>query len=399
MAFTRDDLDAYEKLPQTQVADTQEHLMKGATPSKTATAEQVAAASKNSVTPDTKNQDDNDAANPSGDNDDEPVSQTETGEDGASDENADSSTASADPSGESETTETDEGKKGDEAPANQHQPKKGSAAERLQEVLDLMAGYKEFGKHMQTQLQEALAENARLKGSGTQAPVKENAPPVEETEDPMPDLSDKDVNFDQDKLRAKTKSWIDKQIEKGTKRAISQNNTQTEAERVRADVDKKLNTFATTHPDFKAVALDNPVLIANQLSRDAAREVALSDYTADILYAFGKDPAMAVKLAKQSTARQLVAIGELISKIKADKAAEEVTAKTQKGKTPAEGAKPTKQKSQTNAPPPPSPTRASGSPNERDIQDPNMSMEEFARRHRQERQIQRAQNRKQRGLA
>ncbi len=388
MAFTRDDMAAYEKQPQTQVADTQEHILKGATPYKTvaeAAAGETDATSAASADTDTN-------ADPSGEG-------VESGDpsvtgDGTSDENADSSTASADPSGESEPT----------TEPVQQAPKKGSAAERIQELLDLTEGYKEYGKLKDGALKEALAELARLKaGSGTGTPSKQTTATTEPAadDDPMPDLSDKDVNYDTDKLRIKMQKWIDSKVEKGTTRVVERLTGKTEAQKLEAEVNAKVDAFAASHADWQDTVAQNQVLLQNQLSPDASLVVATSPHTADILYAFGKDPALAVRVSKLTPAQQIKEIGKVEAKIEAAKeaAAAVSTAKPANGsKQPVTGAKPVKQKSLTQAPPPPTAVKAAGRPTEREETDPDLSMDDFARRHREKKQTARTQMRKARGL-
>jgi hypothetical protein len=389
MGFTREDMAAYEKQPQTQVADTQEHLLKGATLSKTATAADVAAATTNA----------NADANPSSGDGSESDDQTVTGNDGTSDENADSSTASAEPGSETETSTEGEGGTGEEEPVNnQPPPKKGSAAARIQELLDLTEGYKEFGKHVQSRLTEALAENARLKSGGTQAQKTEPTVITSQVpeDEPMPDLSDPDVNFDTDKLRAKTAKWVKTQVANGVKAQLNEHVGKTEEQKILDSFNANVEQFAASHPDWETKVAKNPVLLQNQLLPVAARTIAKSEYAADILYEFGNDPGLAVKTAKKSIDQQIVTIGEVIAKIKAAKAAKVTPPDT---KTPVGGAKPPKQKSLTNAPPPPSATKAAGRADPRDVTDPNMDMDEFARRHREGKQAGRNASRKARGLA
>jgi hypothetical protein len=109
------------------------------------------------------------------------------------------------------------------------------------------------------------------------------------------------------------------------------------------------------------------------------------------LYEFGKDTAMAIRTAKQSPAQQCITVGKIIAKIEA-----EVAATSKNGSKP--DAQTGQKKSITKAPPPPTPTKGGGRVAERDVVDPNMSMEEFARRHRGSKQSSRENARKMRGL-
>lgn len=373
MTFSRDDMAAYEKQPQTVVDD---NIPPGEIKATAAVTDATSAASADTNTS---------VEAPSGD-EGESGDQSVTG-DGTSDVNADPSTATVD--------------SGDDAAVKVTAPKKGSAQERIQELLDLTEGYKEYGHLKDTALKEALAELARIKaGTGASAPTKaepDNAAVADD--DPMPDLSDADVNFDTDKLRAKTAKWVDKRIAQGTQRVVKEITGQSAAEKLEAEVNAKLNTFAASHSDWETKVGKNPVLIQNQLSQVASLVIAKSEHTADILYAFGNDSALAIRTAKQVPEQQLVTIGKIVAKIEAAKeAAAAALEAANKGKQPADGAKPAKQKSLTQAPPPPTAVKAAGRQTEREETDPNLSMDDFARRHREKKQVGRAQMRKARGL-
>lgn len=400
MAFSRDELAAYEKQPQKQIDD-KVNPFRGATPAKAADPAAVAAVQAGQVdatpggTPAA-------AAAPAPTTDDSPVvdedgtlgDPTASGE-GTSDAPADSSTASAGPSGETDSNADLTGEpEGEEAPAARPVPKKGSAAERIVELADLMDGYKVFGKHMQDQLKEAQAEIARLRGGGTVTPTATSAaaPPVVEDE-PMPDLSDTDINFDTDKYRTKMQKWTKAQATIAAEAAVRKATGADSANRVRAEVEAKCEKFAESHSDFKTVVTDNPVLAANQLAPDAGFAVAQSEYTADLLYKFGQDAGLAIRVARQNPAQQLLTIGRMIAEIEAEKKATKSN-----GTKPQPTAKVGQKKSITQAPPPPRPTAAAGRPAQRDVTDPGMDMDEFARRHRESKQSAREQARKLRGL-
>jgi hypothetical protein len=393
MAFTRDDLAAYEKKPQTQVSD-KVNPFAGATPAKVADAAAVAAVTAGQNLDATPGGAAAAAAQTEPLVDDAPVvdedgtlgDPTDSGE-GTSDELVASSTTTDDPSVESDPAAdlTSEPTEDEVAPA----PKKGSAAERIVELNDLTEGYKLYGKAKEEQVRELQAELARLRPAATPAA----APFVEEKDEPMPDMGDPDVAFDNDKYRDKMAKWVKKQGRIEARRALREEQSASAVARVRNDVESKCEIFAKDHKDFKTVVTDNPVLAQNQLHPFAGRAVAKSEYTAELLYAFGKDIAMAIRVAKMEPEDQVLAISDMVAKIKSEKKA------PVKSTAPQPGAKPGAKKSTTQAPPPPRPISGGGRATARDVLDPNMSMDDFARQHRGGRQAERAQNRKQRGLS
>lgn len=405
MAFTREDLERYEKQPQKQVDDTV-NPFRGATPARAADAAAVAAVAAGQnvdATPGGKAA----AAAPDPlvdenapivDEDGTLGDPTDSGE-GTSDEGADTSTATAELSGESDPNADLTGEAGDEeASTARPAPKKGSAEDRIVELNDLLEGTKIFGRHMQSQLKDALAELERLKAGGkpTADQTAEAAAPPAVKDEPMPDLSDPDIAFDSDKYRAKMQKWTKDQIAIGTREAVRELTGATEAAKTRAAVEEKIEKFAKEHPDYKKVVTQNPVLAAHQLCVDAGAAVAQSEHTARLLYEFGKDTALAIRTAKQSPAQQLITIGKMIAKIELEKESGTTSGSKQNGSKP--NAQPGQQKSITKAPPPPTPTKGGGRAVGRDILDPNMSMEEFARLHRGSKQSAREQARKLRGL-
>jgi hypothetical protein len=397
MAFSREDLERYESQPQKQVDDKLSPF-RGATPARAADAASVAAVASGQNVDATPGGSAAAAAPDPSVDDDAPIvdedgtlgDPTDSGE-GTSDDNADPSTASAEPSGDSDpnadlTGDTD----GEEAPPARPAPKKGSAEERIVELNDTLEGTKIFAKHMQEQYRATVAELERVKAGGKPAEVAPvSAPPVEEDE-PMPDLSDDDVAFDNDKYRAKMAKWIDKRADKRAAQTLRALTRESEESKRRAVFEDRIEKFAKKHPDYKKVVTENPVLAANQLAQDAGVAVIQSEHAARILYEFGKDPSLAVRTAKQSPAQQLITIGKMIARIEAEALASHNSSQpnAQRGQT----------KSITKAPPPPNPTKAGGRAATRDITDPNMSVEEFARQHRLAKDSARKQSRQLRGL-
>lgn len=403
MTFSREDLEKYEKQPQKQVDD-RVNPFRGATPARAADAAAMAAVAAGQNVDATPGGSAAAAASEPLVDEDAPIvdedgtlgDQTDSGE-GTSDENADTSTASAEPSGESDPNiDLTGGQSDEEASPARPAPKKGSAEERIVELNDLLEGTKIFGKHMQTQLKDALAELERLKNGGKPTETQTAAaaaPPVVEDE-PMPDLSDPDIAFDNDKYRAKMQKWSRDQAKIAAREILREATGADEAAKRRALVEDRIEKFAKENPDYKKVVTENPVLAANQLSPDAGIAVAQSEHVARILYEFGKDTALAIRTAKQSPAQQLITIGKMIAKIELEGA--NTSGSKQNGSKP--NAQPGQKKSITQAPPPPRAVTAAGRAAGRDILDPNMSMEEFARSHRGSKQSARENARRLRGL-
>jgi hypothetical protein len=401
--FSRESLTAYEKQPQKQVADTANPFA-GATPAKAADPAAIAAAKaeaealENNAELDVSGS--GDEVDPSGDasNSDD---QTASGDGGTSDDNADSSTASADPGDETGTSDVEADGEDASATSRRPPPKKGSAAERLQEVLalrneerDLMEGYKEYGKMRDKQLQEVQARLAQLEQGGARPAAATTAQPTAAVDtDPMPDLTDPEINFDTDKLRVRTAAWTRRQADAAARAAVEQVTGQNVRKQLETEVNTKVETFAATKPDFDTKVRNNQILLDNQLSPDASFAVAKSEFTGDLLYYFGTNTKEAIRLAKLDPVSQVAEVNRLIGRMEARK--EAATATT---KTTATGAKPVVKKSITQAPPPPQPTRAAGRANERDETDSGMSMDEFANQHRAKKNQARTNARKMRGL-
>src|SRR6266850_1512069 len=277
MAFTRADLEIYEKQTQKQV-DAKVNPFRGATPARAADAAAVAAVAAGQVDA-TPGGSAAAAASDTSVDDDAPIvdedgtlgDQTDSGE-GTSDEDADSSTATVDLSDDTDPNADLTGKQDDdEASTARPAPKKGSAEERIVELNDLLEGTKIFGKHMQSQLKDALSELERLKNGGKPTDTQTaaaKAPPVVEDE-PMPDLADADIAFDNDKYRAKMQKWSRDQAKIAAREIVREMTGADEAARRRTAVEEKIEKFAKVTPDYEAVVTKNPVLAANQLAFDA----------------------------------------------------------------------------------------------------------------------------------
>src|ERR1700722_14474328 len=265
MTFTRADLENYEKQTPKQIDD-KVNPFRGATPARAADAAAVAAVAAGQVDATPGGGAAAAASDPLAD-DDAPVvdedgtlgDQTDSGE-GTSDDSADSSTADVDLSDETDPNTDLTGESEVEASPARPAPKKGSAEERIVELNDLLEGTKIFGKHMQSQLKDALSELERLKGGGkpTDDQASAAAAPSVEKDEPMPDLADADIAFDNDKYRAKMQKWSRDQAKIAAREIVREMTGQDEADKRRASIEKKVYDFAKTHKDYTAVVTNNP---------------------------------------------------------------------------------------------------------------------------------------------
>src|ERR1700722_4167105 len=394
-SFSRDSLEQYEKGPQTKVSD-KVNPFRGATQAQAANAAAVAAVDAGNVDATPGSAPVQASANTDPLVDDSPVvdedgtlgDPTDSGEGTSEDVQAseESSDSAVDPGDE---TDPNVDLTGEEEPVK---PKKGSAAERIVEVLDLAEGYKEYGKMRDTENQELRERLAALEGKGTQTPAAAAPqPPVED--EPMPDMADADVAFDNDKYRAKMAKWVKTQTAAAADAAVRRASGADAATKVLQAVETKVETYAKDHADFDAVVRKNKVLAQNPLGPDAGAIIAESDHTAELLYRFGKDPGLAIRTARMSPRQQVMQVTNMIRDIEDEK-----KANGGKKPVPPTGAKPGQKKSITQAPPPPRATQGGGRGQTREVTDPSMGMEEFARQHRAGKQAARDASRKGRGL-
>lgn len=406
-------LNAYEAQPAKEIPDkvarSPAHLLKGATQTRAASAADVAAAGPLAAEGEQSRIVDQGVVATHASADDSPVvdedgtlgDPTDSGE-GTSDEQAAPSTATDDSGVEADPNADLTGAEEEETPAPA--PAKGSAQERIVELNDKLEGAMVFGKAMQDQYKAVLEENVRIRaGTSPSAAGPVAAPQVVPSDDPgpMPDMSDADVAFDNDKYRAKLQEWSSKNARREARAILREVTGAAQANSLLEKVNAKVETFAKAHEDFAEVVTNNRTLTDNQLAPDAGLAVAQSPYTAELLYKFGSDPAFAIRVAKMHPRDQLITVGEMVAEIKAEKKAGKTTTTTapkqQLGSTPRGGAQPAARKSITNAPPPPRPTPGAGRTSLNPL-DPSVSMDDFVRQHRQGKQSARESNRRARGL-
>jgi uncharacterized small protein (DUF1192 family) len=392
MAFTREEMAAYEAKPQLVVPDP----VLNASPAAVAqeTSQETPAAEAESSTA-------------------EASDQTESGDE-TSDETEATSTSSA-TDDESEVGETEgEQAEGDESEAeasaegeeSTDQPTKpiSRASKRIQELNskkveaeDLAEGYKEFGRLAQEQLKRAQEEIDRLKaGTGKPAATK----PAPETQEPklgpMPKLTDPEINFDPDILAEKTAEWVEKKIKLGVSETLQQTTKQA-AEK--SEAQKVVDTFTSRIEDFKKDHKDWDTKVKNpalpRLHPAAQAIIVKAALGPAITYHLGSNLEEAQRIAALEPEEQAAEIGAIRAEL-----AKEAKAKpaANAGKDPVTGAKPVTKKSVSQAPPPPTPVPAGKRSAERDATDPTMDMDNFARKHREGKNNARLASRRLRGL-
>lgn len=236
------------------------------------------------------------------------------------------------------------------------------AQERISDLVDERNAVKEYNKYLQTKLDELL----RMQAGKT--PASESSPtpaPQADSDEPAPTLES--VGFDPVELNKKQNEWIQKQVAKQVKSAVNQIESRQTEVAIRQAFDTRTAEFRKGTPDFDVV-LSNPAL--PQLAPEAARVVVRSESGPAIAYHLGKNPDLAVRIAKMDAEDQKAAIWRLEGQIV------RISTEANDTKEPSKVAKPpVKVASVTKAPPPPKPVSGGTSPVQKDGN--LMSMEEW----------------------
>lgn len=320
--------------------------------------------------------DTDDVADPSSDATETPPDDQVDGTSDDKDVNEESSTSDAAPSGETEP-DKEQADGNTDKPA----PKKGSAAARIQELVDERDGYRAYGEYAQEVL---AAREAELQELRTKVPKP--TPTTAAAVDPMPTMEDADVNYNPQAFQVKMKAWVDRTVERQVKAKAAPASAET-PETIAEKFSARANAFAKDHPDFAS----NTALLP-KFSGQVNRILVTSDDGLVVLDWLGKHKAEAVRIAKLSPEEQLLELGSVRA---TSKGSGKVLPPSTKSSEPQGASKvPAKPKSTSNAPPPPSRVPAGGRAVARDIQDPSMSMDEFARKHREEKNAAREASRK-----
>ncbi len=396
MAFSRDDLAAYEQQDQTIVPDPVIAKAPAATEPEPSQAEPATEAESSTA---------------------DVSDQTESG-DVTSDEEADTSTANATDDGETEEGETEgeepaEGETSAEGEeSTDPQPKTQSRASKrirelnskMLEASDLAEGYKKFGELAQEQLKKTQAELELLKAGGAKPaattpaaePPKTAAPKL----GPMPKLTDPDINFDPDILAEKTAEWTQKAIQAGVQEALGAQQQRTQEEVGKAQARKALETFETRITEFKKLHTDWDTKVKNpelpHLHPAAQTVLVKTELGPQILYYLADNVSEAKRITALPPEDQAMEMGVIKARLELE--AKTANGASKSGAATVTGTKPVAKKSVSQAPPPPTPVPAGRRAQSRDITDPGMGIEEFARRHREEKNNARLASRKMRGL-
>lgn len=323
MAFSRDDLTTYESKPQVDEPNFDPWGGKSSPPEPQVKAEAESESSPDAVT--------------------EP---TDTGIDGSTTETKAESVAATDDNPEVENTPEGE-ELADGKPRSR-------AQERIEELVAERNALRKYGEYL-------LSQVGDLRKSGTKEPVQESRPaPVESSDDVAPTLES--VDFDPIKLNKMQNEWIQRQVSKQVKSALSQMEVSRSEASVRQAFDQKTAEFRKNTPDFDTV-LANPAL--PQLAPKAAREVIRSEIGPDIAYHLGKNPDLAIRISRMDPDDQAVAIGRLEGQL----------SKTTQKEPSKDTKAPVKVASVTKAPPPLKPVSGGTAPVTKTMSD--MSMEEW----------------------
>ena len=273
-------------------------------------------------------------------------------------------------------------------------PKKGSAAERIQELVGERDDYKAYGEYAQEQIAARERELAELRARlATAAPAAAAPAPAEE---PFPKMEDPELQSDPERSQARVSEWAAKKAAReaavlaAKTAAPTQETPQQRQQRELQSFGSRVQEYVKAHPDFETVTKALPALGA-----EAAVAVVRSEDGPALLYHLGHHKAEAVRIARLDPLQQVLEMGALRTRLASQERSVKPTSTT-----PAPGASQTqaKPKVPSSAPTPPSRVTGGGTRTSVDITDPSLSMAEFARRHREGRLQNRAQIRQARGL-
>jgi hypothetical protein len=324
MAFSRDDLTAYESKPQVEAENFDPWSGKSSPPEPQVKAETVTDPSPEAVT--------------------EPADQVQDG-----------STTEIEAESVAATDATPEGEKDLDLDLSTDGARRSRAQERIEELVAERNALRKYGEYLLTQVESQ--RKAPEKTATDSQPAQSTA-----QEDPAPTLES--AEFDPVKLNKLQNEWIQRQVDKRVQAAVQQVETRQSEVAIRQAFEQRTVEFRKTVPDFDMV-IANPAL--PQLDKDAARAVIKSVNGPAIAYHLAKNPDLAARIARMDSYSQGQAIGRIEGQL---------TSKVDTAKEPSKETKPVvKPVSVTKAPPPPKPVSGGTSPVQKDSA--LMSMEEW----------------------
>lgn len=321
MAFSRDDVAAYEKQPVKDAPNTLAHAFgkaDAATVSAPPAATTQASAAEASSAP---------------------VAESVPAESG------DVSSA-VDPAAESATAPA-ESEGGSNEPATTTEPaapaSKTIPYERFQEVIEERNALKKYGEMLFERF-EALQKQ----------PVAETAAPASQTPAPAPATEPEllpptlaSVNYDEAAYQKEMAKWAQKVSERTAVAVTSRAQAQLTAETIRNTYNEREAAFAEKNPNFKVVTQ----VPLPKFAPDTAHTILTDANGPAVVYHLAQHPDEAVRLSRMTPSQQLVRLGQILGQVLAAPAAKPGT------KTPA----PTP-RTVTKAPPPPKPNPAGSAP-------------------------------------
>lgn len=181
----------------------------------------------------------------------------------------------------------------DEPPA----PKKGSAEERIRELVAERNATREFAEHILEQYRTLAAS------------AKTPEPPKDEQPRPEPKLED--FEFDAAKWSQAFAQWAREEAQRTARQAaaeaVQQTSKQREQEAARNTWNARLAEFARNKPDAHAV-ISNPSL---PITEHMSEVITASEKGPELAYHLGTHPAEAARIARLSPTQQAAALGRL----------------------------------------------------------------------------------------
>lgn len=138
------------------------------------------------------------------------------------------------------------------------------------------------------------------------------AAPEPEKADPMPTLES--TGYDTAKYESDMKAWTEKQVKTAEDKGKKVGAVEAHAAEIKAGFEARMATYAAANPKV-VVALGNPNLPI--LAKDAAEYVMESEIGPQILHHLGMHPDEAVRIARQSPAKQAAAVGRIEGELRA----------------------------------------------------------------------------------